>query len=289
MVGETVTFTATVMDQGAGAKQTPTGSVTFYDGSTMLGIATLSTAVTGTATASFSISTLALGGHPITAVYDGDATFNTGLPSAVLTQNVNQDGTTTTVTSPVNPSAFGQDVTLTATVVANAPGSGTPVPTGTVTFMDTGTVLGTATLSGGTATFDAGTGLTSGSHDITAVYNGDTNYSASTSADYFQTVSTAPTTTSLAASTLTANTAVTFTATVNPVNANLGTPTGTVTFYIDGTYQGAVALNGNQASFLVTGGLKVGKHTIVAVYSGDGDFSSSSVSQTDTFSQGRGG
>src|SRR5262249_56922774 len=48
------------------------------------------------------------------------------------TLTVNPDGTTTSVTSSLNPSVYGQSVTFTATVSANAPGSGTPQ--GTVTF-----------------------------------------------------------------------------------------------------------------------------------------------------------
>ena len=83
---------------------TPTGTVTFKDGSTTLGTGTLSG---GTAT--FSTSQLAVGPNSITAVYGGDTNFTTSTSSA-LTQTVNQDGTTTTVTSSANPSVFGQTV-----------------------------------------------------------------------------------------------------------------------------------------------------------------------------------
>ena len=83
------------------------------------------------------------------------------------------------VVSSANPSVFGQSVTFTATVTANAPGSGTP--TGTVTFMDGSTTLGTGTLNGsGVATFST-SGLSVGSHSITAVYGGDTDFTTSTS------------------------------------------------------------------------------------------------------------
>ncbi|HMF36072.1 MAG TPA: Ig-like domain repeat protein, partial [Isosphaeraceae bacterium] len=66
-----------------------------------------------------------------------------------------------------------QSVTFTATVSVNSPGAGTP--TGTVTFKDGATVLGTGTLSGGVATFTRSTPLSAGAHHITAVYGGDTN------------------------------------------------------------------------------------------------------------------
>ena len=53
-------------------------------------------------------------------------------------------------------------------------------PTGTVQFRDGATLLGTATLSGGAATFTT-SALTVGSHPITAVYGGDTTNQGSTS------------------------------------------------------------------------------------------------------------
>ena len=92
--------------------------------------------------------------------------------------------TTTAVTSNSNPSLFGQQVTFTATVS----GSGS-TPTGTVTFKDGGTSIGTGELTGGTtATFTPSSSLTLGTHTITAVYGGDTNFSGSTSNTVTQTV-----------------------------------------------------------------------------------------------------
>jgi hypothetical protein len=77
-------------------------------------------------------------------------------------------------------------VTFTATVSAKSPGSGTP--TGTVTFKDGTTVLGTGTLnSNGQATFTTSS-LKLGNHSITAVYGGDTDFRTSTSAALVQTV-----------------------------------------------------------------------------------------------------
>ena len=70
-------------------------------------------------------------------------------------------------------------MTFTATVTVQAPGAGTP--TGTVTFMDGATTLGTGTLNGaGVATFTT-TGLSVGHHNITAIYGGDASFNGSTS------------------------------------------------------------------------------------------------------------
>ena len=96
------------------------------------------------------------------------------------------DTSTTTVTSSLNPSAYGQSVTFTATVAAGHVGTGTPG--GTVTFMDGTATLGTGTLNGsGIATFTTST-LSAASHAITAVYGGDANHTGSTSSAVTQTV-----------------------------------------------------------------------------------------------------
>ena len=142
--GHSVTFTATVSAASPGSG-TPTGSVTFMDGLTALGSATLSGGK-----ASFKTSSLAAGSQAITAVYGGDGNFITS-KSAALTQKVQRDATTRNLKSSANPSVFGHSVTFTATVKAASPGSGTP--TGSVTFMDGLTALGSATLSGGKASF----------------------------------------------------------------------------------------------------------------------------------------
>src|SRR5205823_3985150 len=136
----------------------------------------------------FTTTTLSAGSHSITATYNGDSTFvrNT---SPALTETVNQASTRTTLTSSPNPSTSGQAVTFTAVVSAVAPGAGTP--TGTVTFMEGTTALGTSSLTAGRATFQT-TSLSVTSHQITAVYNGDANFSGSTSAALTQTVNQAP-------------------------------------------------------------------------------------------------
>ena len=91
--------------------------------------------------------------------------------------SVKQDATTTSLAaSTPGTLAFGQTITFTATVTVNSPGAGKP--TGTVTFKDGATVLGTGTLSTTngitTATYTAAA-LSAGAHSITATYGGDTN------------------------------------------------------------------------------------------------------------------
>jgi len=263
--GQSVTFTATLTAAAPGSG-TPTGTVTFLDGSI-----TLSTATLSGGKATLKTTALAAGSHSITVSYGGDANFLTST-SAALSQNVNQASTSSTVTSSVNPSVFGQTVTFTATVKAVAPGSGTP--TGTVTFTDGTTTLGTGALSGGTATFSIST-LAVGSHSITVGYSGDTNFLTSTSPVRTQTVNQAATASSVLSSVnpSVSGQAVTFTATVTAVSPGSGTPTRTITFKDGSTVLGTASLNAGTASF-TTSSLSVGNHSIKVVYGGDSNFKS---------------
>jgi hypothetical protein len=120
--------------------------------------------------------------------------------------------TTTTLASSANPSVVGQSVTFTATVTGS-------FPTGTVTFRDGATVLGTVALNGsGIATLSTSV-LAVGSHSVTAVYSGDANNSASTSPSLIQVVNKASTTTTLTTSPNPSlfGQVVTFTATVSAI------------------------------------------------------------------------
>ena len=151
--------------------------------------------------------------------------------NASTAQTVNQDSTTTAVTSSVNPSTFGQSVTFTATVTANSPGSGTP--TGTVQFTVDGTNLGAAvTLSGSPSQAQASTAsiaVTGSPHSVVATYSGDGNFLTSNgSVAGGQTVNKAVTTTGVSSSAnpSTPGQNVTFTATVAVSAPGAGTPPG---------------------------------------------------------------
>jgi len=280
--GQSVTFTATVSPSAPGAG-IPTGTVTFMDGSTTLGTGTMQV-VGGVDLATYSTSAFAIGSHSISAVYGGDGNFTIST-SAALSQTVNKAATSSIVVSSVNPSAYGQSVTFTATVSASAPGAGTP--TGTVTFKDGTAILGTGTLqwlSGvDTATYSTST-LAIGAHNITTVYGGDGNFTTSTSAALSQMVNQAITSTSVSSS---ANPSVygqsvTFTATVSAPGA--GTPTGTVTFKNGSTTLGTATLSGGGAS-ISTSALALGSDLITVSYAGNSNFSSSGGTITQVVSQ----
>jgi hypothetical protein len=261
--GQTVTFTATV-SATAPASGTPTGTMTFKDGSTTLGTATL----TG-GSATLATSALSVGSHSITASYNGDTNFLVS-SSAALSQTVNKAATAIALSSSLNPCGGGQTVTFTATVSPIAPGAGTP--TGTVTFKDGSTTLGTSTLSGGKASLTT-SALSLGSHSITASYGGDANFSGGVSPTLVQVINKAATKTSLMSSLnpCGGSQAVTFTATVSPVAPGGGTPTGTVTFNDGSTTIGSAPLSSGKARLTVSK-LSTGNHPITATYGGDANF-----------------
>jgi len=167
--GEAVTFTA-VITSGAGAP--PDGeTVTFKHGTTVLGTGALSGG-----SASFTTSTLGAGTTSVTALYAGDSNFS-GCTSNTVKQVVKKVTTATTLASSQNPSTYGQAVTFTAVITS---GAGAPQDGETVTFKHGTTVLGTGSLSGGSASFTTSV-LPVGTNSITAVYGGDIKFAASTS------------------------------------------------------------------------------------------------------------
>ena len=260
--GQSVTFTATVASSGG----VPVGTVTFSEGSTVLAS---NVPVDGSGHAAFNTSSLAVGSHTITASFTGNATWgNSSGSDSASPQVVNKSATTTTVSSSANPSVFSQSVTFTAAVTANSPGSG--IPTGTVTFKDGATTLGTSTLDGtGHATFTTST-LTVASHSITASYGGSSSFNTSASSALTQTVNKDATSSSVTSSLNPSNhgQTVTFTATVVANSPGTAVPTGSVIFKDGNKNLSTKTLNASGQATFATSTLARGSHSITVVYGG---------------------
>ncbi len=251
--GQSLTLTATVSSSNATAR---TGTITFKDGNTVIGIVNLD----GHSTAALTIALPTVGFHAYAALYNGDTNFKASQSS---TQNVTiqKDATHATLqTSAVVPLVPGQPFTLTATISVLALGVGTA--TGTVTFKDGRNVLGTATLDNiGSATLL--TSLpTAGNHSLTVSYSGDALSNPTTSPTLRQLVTKATTTTTVSSpiSSIPAGQNITFTALVLPSTPATLIPTGRVAFK-DGTKTMAtITLVAGQAIWTTTTPLLLGTH-----------------------------
>jgi hypothetical protein len=271
VVGQAVTFTATV---SSSAGTPPNGeTLTFKNGSAVLGTATLSGGM-----ASLTTSSLPAGIFTITASYPGDSNFAASTSSGLrqVVNSTTKSATATTLVSSLNPSVYGQRVVFTATVTT----SGSVPPTGSVSFKWNGYTLGSATLNAsGVATLTR-SNLNADSYPLTAVYVGDASNLGSTSAVVNQVVTQATSSATLTSSPnpSTSGQAVTFTATIKSPTV---TPTGPVTFAVGKTVLGTAQLSGGKAKF-TTSTLAVGSTKVTATYYGNSNIAKSSASVTQT-------
>jgi len=162
--GQSVIFTATVTSTAG----VPDGTVTFKNGAQALGTVTLSGGQ-----AQLSVTTIDAGARTIKAIYNGSSMYSTSQTS--LQQVVVAAPTTLTLSASPNPAISGQVVTFTAIV-----NCASTVLSGTVTFKDGKTVLGTASVVNGQAQF-ATSMLVPGAHSIIATFKGSADFAASTS------------------------------------------------------------------------------------------------------------
>ncbi len=271
--GQSVTFTATVAVIAPGVG-TPTGTITFF----VNGNPVCSAVAMSGLQATCSTSSLPPGNQIITATYSGDPNFNGSSGSLSGGQAVNKADTTVSVTASPATTVTGQSVTFTATVGVVAPGSGTP--TGTITFFADGNPLCTAVAMSGVQAACSTASISPGNHAISATYNGDSNFNTSNgSLAGGMTVNQASTSVAVTSSNNPSVTgqSVTITANISVVAPGAGTPSGTVSFSIDGNpVCAAAAISGGQATCTVS--LSAGLHPVSATYSGDSNFNSSNGS-----------
>lgn len=189
--GQTVTVTATLtVTGGFTTLGAPSGSVSFSVDGQVQG----SSPISSTGFASFQLTSLSGGVHAVTAAYSGDSNYEASSTTASATVNVTPLATTNSLAiagQGINPlsAAPGSSVTLTATI---APNTLAPGPSGTVTFLNGSTVLGSAPVAKVDVQVNnvpevfyeailTTTTLPTGSLNVVASYGGDANYAASQS------------------------------------------------------------------------------------------------------------
>ncbi|MBA2495822.1 MAG: Ig-like domain repeat protein [Acidimicrobiia bacterium] len=181
--GDAISLVASVAGRDHAA---PTGTVTFVDGATTIGVAALDAG--GLATLAGLRPTAS--SHGVTATYSGDESF---APSAAALTVALRAASRTSVSATPDPAGIDDRVTLLAAVGSTA----TITPTGTVTFAIAGTVVGSPPVVDGHATLEVVPG-DAGRHTVVACYSGDAAL-ASSSAAATVTVERAPTTIDIAA------------------------------------------------------------------------------------------
>jgi sugar lactone lactonase YvrE len=253
VVLQLVTFTATVGSQFTSPK---TGSVMFSANGSVIATAPLSGNV---ATLRFRFPSAGI--RSITARYAGDSN-NIGSTSASLELPI-LTATKTIVTASANPAFVGQMVTFKANVSSVA---GLPPDGETIIFTKNTTLLGTAALIGGAASFST-TALGATTWAVRARYAGDDTFGASVglAQEVFQKYSTS---TAISSNFNPSNhgQSVTFTATVTSSPPNK--PSGNITFREGTKLLGIVTLNSGVGT-LTTSTLAIGTHAITAIYGGN--------------------
>ena len=266
VVGQSFTLSAAVNSK----QGTPTGNVTFKQAGVPQTTVALSAGVAQTTETAPST----IGQYGYTALYTGDGTFGGSLSQRLLV-SVSVASSTTMVSSSKKTSNLGQSVTLTATVAPQYSG----VPTGNVDFFADGQPIGSAAMSSGQASVSIST-LTQGSHTIEADYSGDANFTPSIGL-FTQKVGKASSTVTLVSSLNPATYGQPVTLTANVTDSDGTAPTGTVVFSELGTIYGSATLNAGVAQ-LTLPQLLVGKHSIIAQYSGDSSDNPSKATFTET-------
>jgi hypothetical protein len=139
------------------------------------GLAVSFSLISGPATLSGSTLIISGAGTVVIAANQPGNSDYAAAPQVTESIPVNRALPIAAIASSVNPVLLNNGITFTATVT-----SGAGTPSGTVTFLDGSTALGTGTLSAGVATFTTSS-LAVGTHTITVAYGGDQNFLAATS------------------------------------------------------------------------------------------------------------
>jgi hypothetical protein len=259
--GSTLTLTATVTGPTGGP--TPTKTVDFYSGASMVHSGTLSGG-----SAMYTTGKLQVGSVSYAADYLGDSYYNSA-NSSTLNLTVSKATPKVTVTSSVSSVTYDGKVTLTATVTGV---TGSATPSGSVTFKSGTTTLGSSVPLNSSGVATLSTALAVGADSITASYGSDANYNSATSAAIQVKVNPATPTvkTTASASSISFGTSVTLTATVTGVTGGT-TPSGSVTFKSGSTTISTVPLSSSKATVSTTL-LAKGTDSITASYTGDSNY-----------------
>ncbi|MFC5861450.1 Ig-like domain repeat protein [Acidicapsa dinghuensis] len=278
--GSTITVTGTVTSTNLG-NSPPTGTLTVNLDGVSQGTAKLTTTSSVTS-GSVNVTVPTAGAHTVQGTYSGDSNYNNSTsPSVTIT--VAKGATVTSISATPSTLTAGVPETFTATVAPTSASITTYTITGTISFYDGGTtLLGTATISSNTAILTGILLSTTTAHTITAVYSGDTSWTASVSSPLLLEPILLPVTVTLTSSNtvIAPGQSASLTATVTPVTPPISTaeqnPTGNVLFYAGTALLGEVALSNGIADTSVATiyvpSLPAGSYVVTAQYAGDATY-----------------
>jgi hypothetical protein len=278
VVGQPVQANVTVTPSGT-VSSSPSGSVSVSDGAGATCTATLSATTQGQpSSGNCTLVPSSTGTRTVQASYAGDASFLASNASASLA--VTQASTSTTVSSPQTTAVAGQTITANFQVNANAPNTGTPVPTGTVTVKNSTGGSCTGTLSNGAGSCNLVVGNT-GTSMLSGTYSGDGNYLGSSSGQTpGPVVGKANTATTITTSPGTTVVGQPYSVNVKVAPAYSGVPSGTVAAS-DGTNSCTITLSSGAGSCSLVSAA-AGSGTVTGTYGGDSNFNNSSGTTTQT-------
>jgi hypothetical protein len=268
-LGASVTFTASVSSPSG----TPTGTVTFTNGKTVLD--TVPVDANGNAT--LATTSLPVGPQTVTATFNPTGIYLTS--SASITETIYPAIAQATLGTIASPIASGTLVSLSATLVAVPSGA---TPTGTINFVVNGFTVGSAPIVNGVASLAPST-LPPGTDTVACFYLGDATYAAEGCLN----------TQTVTVSSVAASTALTLVPSANPVGAfapfsltTVLTANGAplagqqVTFDVDGMAIGIKTTNAQGTIVDSPGGsvqLSPGQHTISASYTGNASYAAATA------------
>ena len=267
--GQSATFSASISQSGISG-----GTMNFLDG----GVSFCSGSISSSH-ASCTTNRLLAGSHTITAEWVNANKYSTNSDNLTVYKIT----PTLSVATSGTPSTYGGSVTSTATISGGV--TGPPGPSGSITFDNNGQGMGTGSISGTSAAYSTSS-LTAGSHTITMVYPGDSNFNGVTSAGITQTVNKATPATGVFCNPSSliyvpsggSGNLTTCTATVNAPGS-----TANVVFTYNGNGWTTVPLSGGTASAAGFGHwTPAATYSINAAYAGDGNYNATSASTTFT-------
>jgi hypothetical protein len=220
------------------------------------------------------------GTYTVVASFAGTDDYSS-IQSAPVSFMIQAASSRITLTSSASAAVFGEPITFVATV------NGAAMPSGTVTFLDSGRLLGTAPVNSSGTAMMITSSLATGTHAITASYSGDVNFEPADSGAATESVGRSATAVVFVPKPILKKKKVLFehlTVQVAPMSPGGGLPTGIVTFELltkkrqktSTKIIGTAAVTGGAATLTVKPSQVIG-NTITIVYSGDGNFGPSTM------------